>query len=411
MSGAEDREPRALGELVRRFDPELFWPMRGDARVRLTGVQDAAGRRVAFERDVVFEGDRAFLLPVQGRADAILAADPDTWESILTDVRGGLDAFRAGRLTIRRDLHLGVGFLAATAGPNAGEGGLRFSQVATAAGELSIDEAGSGPPVLMIHGLGATKVSLLPTVAALAASGYRAIAVDLPGFGDSVKPIRAPYDAPYLARAVVALLDALGLERAALVGNSLGGRVALEVGLSFSDRVTALGLLAPSLAWLRGRPWAALLRLVSPQLGLLQPAPRPLVEMVVRSIAPGGRDGWSAAGVDEFLRAYLDPRGRAAFYAAARAIYLEEPHGPRGLWTRLGSLRAPSLFVWGRRDALVPLGFEAHVRRALPRSHHLELDCGHVPQLEAPAETHEALVRFLDGVRDEPAAPAVRRAR
>lgn len=388
--------PHTLERLVARFDPELFWPMREGARVRLCVSDPAPGEES--ERDVAFEGDRAFLVPRSGRPDAVIAADGRTWARVLHDVRGGLRAFHEGRLTVRRDLHLGVGFLAATAAAGTGDrlGALRFAQVPTAAGEISIDEAGTGPAALLIHGLGATKVSLLPTLAALADEGRRAIALDLPGFGDSAKPIRAAYDAPYFARTVVALMDALGIERADLVGNSLGGRVALEIGLGFPERTRRLGLLAPSLAWLRGRPWAPLLRLVSPQLGLLQPAPRPLVEAFVRTILGAGSGGsWAAAGVDEFLRAYLTPRGRAAFYAAARNIYLEPPRGPHGLWTRLSALQAPSLFVWGRRDALVPIGFEAHVREALPAAEHLELDCGHVPQLERPEETHRALARFL----------------
>ncbi len=386
--------PRTLEQLVGRYDSELFWPMRPGARVRLR-VTDASSPS---EHDVVFEADRAFLVDCAGRPDAVISADAETWEGVLADVRGGLEAFHTGRLTVRRDLHLGIGFLAATAAAVQTGPGLHFAQVATAAGEISLDEAGTGPAVILIHGLGATKVSMLPTLAALAGEGRRAIALDLPGFGDSVKPLRAPYHAPYFARSVVALMDALGIERADLIGNSLGGRVALEVGLRFPDRAGRLGLLAPSLAWLRGRPWAPLLRLVSPQLGLLQPAPRPLVEGIVRAIA--GSDGsggqWTAAGVDEFLRSYLTPRGRAAFYAAARNIYLEPPHGARGLWTRLPALRTPSLFIWGRRDTLVPIGFEAHVRDALPAAEHLELDCGHVPQLERPRETHRALAAFLD---------------
>jgi pimeloyl-ACP methyl ester carboxylesterase len=370
--------------------------MREGARVRLCVSDPAPGEEP--ERDVAFEGDRAFLVPSSGRPDAVIAADGRTWARVLHDVRGGLQAFHEGRLTVRRDLHLGVGFLAATAAAGEGDrpGALRFAQVRTAVGEISIDEAGTGPAAILIHGLGATNVSLLPTLAALADEGRRAIALDLPGFGDSAKPIRAAYDAPYFARTVVALMDALGIERADLVGNSLGGRVALEMGLRFPERTRRLGLLAPSLAWLRGRPWAPLLRLVSPQLGLLQPAPRPLVEAFVRTILGAGSGGsWAAAGVDEFLRAYLTPRGRAAFYAAARNIYLEPPRGPHGLWTRLPALQAPSLFVWGQRDALVPIGFEAHVREALPAAEHLELDCGHVPQLERPEETHRALARFL----------------
>src|ERR1700685_2773036 len=115
----------------------------------------------------------------------------------------------------------------------------------------------------MRHGGGATKVPFLPTVAGLARS-HRSIAIDLPGFGDSVKPIRAAYDPAYFAKAVVALLDALELDDAHLVGNSMGGRVAIEVGLRAPDRVNRLGLLAPSLAWLRHRPWAPLLKLVAP---------------------------------------------------------------------------------------------------------------------------------------------------
>jgi pimeloyl-ACP methyl ester carboxylesterase len=255
-------------------------------------------------------------------------------------------------------------------------------------------QAGAGPPVVLLHGLGATKASFLPTVAALAPH-HRAIAIDLPGFGDSAKPLGAPYHAPYFARSVVGLLDALGLERADVVGNSMGGRVAIELGLRHPDRVGRLALLAPSLAWLRDRPWAPLLRLVPPQLGAIQPAPRAVVEAIVRRAIPGAADGWTAAGVDEFLRSYLTPAGRAAFYAAARNIYLEEPHGEKGFWTRLPRLEPPALFVWGRQDQVVPLRFARHVREALPAARHLELNCGHVPQLERPQATHAAILRFL----------------
>jgi pimeloyl-ACP methyl ester carboxylesterase len=175
----------------------------------------------------------------------------------------------------------------------------------------------------------------------------------------------------------------------------MGGRVALEVGLRWPERARRLVLLAPSLAWLRSRPWAPYLKLVPTQLGLVQPAPRGIVEMIVRSVIPGSDNEWTAAGIDEFLRSYLTPRGRSAFYAAARNIYLEEPNGPDGFWTRLRKLTVPSLFVWGRRDPVVPFGFARHVREALPGAEHLELECGHVPQLERPRETHTAAVRFL----------------
>ncbi len=376
----------AIDRLVSRYDPSAFELGRRSARVRLEG---AGGDPL----DVVLDGRTARLAAADGRRpDALLSADEATWEGIAQDVAGGMDAFRAGRLRIRYDLHLGVGFLAATAStPN---GGLRFRQIPTEIGPISICESGSGTAVLLIHGLGATKVSFLPTVAALAPS-HRAIAVDLPGFGDSVKPIRAAYDPAYFASAMRGLLDALEIESADVAGNSMGGRVAIEFGLRFPERVGALALLAPSLAWRRSRPWAPYLRLVAPELGLIQPAPRPIVEAIVRRVVPGSDEAWTAAGVDEFLRSYLTPRGRAAFYASARNIYLEEPFGPRGFWTRLPDLRPPSLFVWGRQDNLVPIGFAAHVREALPAAEHLELDCGHVPQLERPKELHAALLAFL----------------
>jgi pimeloyl-ACP methyl ester carboxylesterase/putative sterol carrier protein len=378
--------PGTLRTLIKRYRPEVFELQRPTARIRLAGASAAPF-------DVVLEGGRATLERANGsRPDALLEADEETWQTIADDIRGGMTAFRRGRLTIRHDLHLGVGFLAATA--EGGEGALRFRHVGTSHGQLSICEAGVGRPVLLIHGLGATKVSFLPTLAALAPH-HRAIAVDLPGFGDSDKPILAPYDAPFFASAMTALLDALELDRADVIGNSMGGRVALELGMSSAKRVRRVVLLAPSLAWLRSRPWAPYLRLIAPQLGLIQPAPRPVVEGIIRRLVGGTDQRWAAAGVDEFLRSYLTPRGRAAFYAAARNIYLEEPHGPDGFWTRLRSLSPKALFVWGRQDPVVPIQFAEHVRAAVPTAQHLELPCGHVPQLERPKETHDAVLRFL----------------
>jgi pimeloyl-ACP methyl ester carboxylesterase len=362
----------------------------GRARIRLD-VTDGESW------EVVLRGSHAWLEPpTPGREpDALLSADLATWQRIARDLRGGMDAFRRGRLRVRSNLHLGVGFLAATSGMT-DPGRLRFESVRTPVGRLSIMRAGSGDTLLALHGLGGTKASFLPTLAALADS-HQVIAVDLPGFGDSDKPIGAPYDAPWFARALVGLLDELGLERANLVGNSMGGRVAIELGLVAPERTGRIALLSPALAWLRDRRWALVVRALRPELGLLQLAPRPVVEGVVRRLIPGAQDGWAAAGVDEFLRAYLNPRGRAAFYAAARNVYLDEPHGENGFWTRLAALSPKAMFIWGRHDNLVPLAFMKHVQECLPAARHLELDCGHVPQLERPLETHRAIREFISG--------------
>jgi pimeloyl-ACP methyl ester carboxylesterase len=196
----------------------------------------------------------------------------------------------------------------------------------------------------------------------------------------------------------------------------MGGRVALEMGMRYPDRVRGLMLMTPSLAWRGNKPWAPYLRLLRPELGFLQPAPRTLVEGFVRRMIPGAADqSWGGAGVDEFLRAYLSPRGRVAFYAAARQIYLEDGDGPDGFWTRLEQCSPRSLFLWGRRDQLVPIGFARHVASALPAAEHVELDCGHIPQFERPAQAHAALAAFLRGAsahsrRARPAAtPHTRR--
>src|SRR5262249_34339823 len=135
--------------------------------------------------DFVIDGARAALERADADAepDAFLIADPGAWQAIAEDVRGGMHAFRGGRLRVRRNLHLGVGFLAATSAVT-GPGRLRFETVQTKGPAISTLSAGVGDPVVCLHGLGGTKASFLPTVSALAES-HRVIAVDLPGFGDS----------------------------------------------------------------------------------------------------------------------------------------------------------------------------------------------------------------------------------
>jgi len=380
----------SIAALAERFDPDVIDLRRGRARVR---IEAGPGRAY----DAVVSGRRMRL----GEADegedpdAVLSADPATWARIAEDLRGGMEAFRAGRLRIQGSLHVGVGFLAATSGSDE-PGRLEFETLRTRGfGAISALSAGTGrETVVCIHGLGGTKASFLPTVNQLA-DDYRVVAIDLPGFGESDKPIGAPYDAPWFARSVFAAMDALGVDTAHVAGNSMGGRVAIEAALTDRDRIGGLVLLSPALAWLRQRRWAPLIKALRPELGLIQPAPRPVVELIVRQLVPAGNGGWTSSGIDEFLRAYLTPRGRAAFYAAARNIYLDEPHGEEGFWTRLEALESDSLFVWGKKDALVPIGFMKHVERTLPNAKHVELDCGHVPQVERPRETHAAIRKFL----------------
>jgi pimeloyl-ACP methyl ester carboxylesterase len=197
-----------------------------------------------------------------------------------------------------------------------------------------------------------------------------------------------------------------------VLGHSMGGRVALEVGMRFPDRTDRLIAMTPSMAWLGKPGWAPFLKLVRPELGIFQPAPKGFVEGIVRRVVPGSENHYVAPALDEFMRSYLSPRGRVAFYASARNIALEDPEP---FWRRLEEMAPESLFIWGRRDTLVPIAFANHVRRCLPAATHVELECGHVPQLECPRKVHGAIERFLagkpqpHGVRSRTAAP-VRRA-
>jgi pimeloyl-ACP methyl ester carboxylesterase len=381
--------PPPVEALVDRFDHTAF-DLPGDrARVRLSVIDGESW-------DVAIDARSASAQRPAGQPDAVLSADRATWESLARDVAHGMDAFRAGRLQVRRNLHLGVGFLAATAA--AGPGRLRFHRATTPAGDFSLLEAGTGPPVVMLHGLGGTKASFLPSVAALAGR-FRIIAVDMLGFGDSSKPLGASYGPAYQADALTALLDALALNRAHVVGHSLGGRVAIELGFRHPQRLGGLVLMSPAMAWLRERRWAPWLKLVRPELGLLQVAPRRAVEAFMRWAIPGAETPWAASAIDEFVRVFTTARGRAAFYAAARHVYLDEPRGHDGFWTRLRELSPESLFIWGRQDRLVPVSFMRHVERELPAARHVELDCGHLPQIERPRQTHAAIARFLAAQR------------
>jgi pimeloyl-ACP methyl ester carboxylesterase len=364
----------AVRTLAQRYDPSVSDPPL-EARIRLLADEEA--------HDAVVSQHGAMIEAANGaKPDAVIAGSADAWRRAAD--QGGLAALRRGGLHMRQNLHLAVGFLAGTTAGN----GLRLRTYATPHGEISAAEAGSGPALLAVHGLGGSKASFLPTIGALA-DAYRVIAVDLPGFGDSVKPLRAPFDAPYFASVMAEVLDAAGVGSAHVVGNSMGGRIGIEMALTMPERVERLVLLSPAMAWLRPRRWAPLVRLLRPELSMV-PLP---VEPIVRRLFPA--DGWAAAGMDEFLRAYTTARGRHAFNAAARNIYLDEPHGDDGMWSRLRGLQQQSLFVWGRRDTLVPIAFMKHVERCLPAARHLELDCGHVPQVEKPRETHAAIRDFL----------------
>jgi pimeloyl-ACP methyl ester carboxylesterase len=257
---------------------------------------------------------------------------------------------------------------------------------------------GSGPDVLLLHGLGGTRASLFET-AAMLGRRYRVHAPDLPGFGSSSKPAIGAYNARWFADTILALMDELDISRAHMVGNSMGGRVAIEAGLIAPERVAALGLLCPAVAWIH-RGFHPIVRLLRPELGMLPHRfSRQLVASQFWSIFFDRYALDPAMGdlmVDEFRRIYQSAGARYAFLSSARNIYLEAPHGRNGFYPRLSELQPPALFVWGSHDSIVPAAFGPHVRRWLPSAEQVVIEsCGHVPQVERPEETNALLMNFL----------------
>ena len=333
-------------------------------------------------------------------ASAKVLSDPKTLLDVLEGRLAGVEAFLAGHLFLRGNIALALELDDLLAPPERDPRAPRCQRVDAGGVQSFYLEAGrrGAPPVVLLHGLGATSASFLPTIWDLSRD-HHVIAVDLPGFGESDKPMR-PLRPAYFARWLIAFLDALALDRAHLVGNSMGGRAALEVGLRAPSRVDRLVLLAPSLAWRRYRLAARLVRLLRPELAILpMPVLHGLVVAFVHSMfAKPERvaDAAVNAGADEFVRIFATPRGRIAFFHAAREIYLEDPQGTRGFWDRLPALSRPALFVFGDKDWLVPKAFARHVRHALPtavcETFH---DCGHVPQFEFPGRTNARIREFF----------------
>ena len=326
---------------------------------------------------------------------------------VLADVvcgrRSGVHAFLEGALTVRGDLALSLqmdGMWAHDA--DRPEEWPRALEVEAMGVRTSYLEAGpeDAPPVLLLHGLGATNASMLPVLADLA-TDHRVLAPDSPGFGASDAP-RAPYNPAWFAAWVEAFQAATKSRGAVLVGNSLGGRIALEAGLTHPRSVRAVALLTPSPAFRRLRQWVPLVRFVPPDLARV---PMPVLRhgMVVEgirgmmSVPDRLPRPWYDAAADEAVRVLRSPAHRVAFFSCARQIYLEDAYGRNGFWDRLPGLLPPALFLWGDRDRLVPSSFARHVADCLPDAGSVVLeDCGHVPQFEHPETTNALLRGFME---------------
>lgn len=330
--------------------------------------------------------------------DVVIGTDADTWMALRRGELSGLEAFNQRLLYARGNVDLAVAFEGLFRHADDRPPLLRIHDVHLSGRRISTLTTGAGPDVVLIHGLGGAKSSFFE-IAATLSDRYRVHAIDLPGFGSSSKPPLAPYDAGYFADTVRETMDALGVKRAHVAGNSMGGRVAVELALRESQRVAGLALLCPAVAFVK-RSYHPLVRLLRPEVGLL---PHRFTRKVVEEhfwslFADRDQIDPSLADlvVDEFQRIYSSAGARTAFLASARNIYLDEPFGDRGFYPRLGELDVPSLWVWGSHDTVIPPAFERHVEQWLPGAEQIVLDgCGHVPQVERAAQTTGLLQRFF----------------
>ena len=349
------------------------------------------------------------------RPDVTLACDAATWLALRAGELSGIDAFRRRRLSVHGNLDRAIGFEGMFRLPGGRPPLLQIHDVPALRQRVSTLTMGHGPDVLLLHGLGGTRASLLETAAALS-TRYRVHAPDLPGFGSSSKPARGGYCARWFAEHMLAAMDAQGIETTHVVGNSMGGRIAIEMALIAPDRVRGLGLLCPAVAWIR-RGFHPLVRLLRPEFGLLPHGfSRATVAHQFWSMICDRDQIDPEVGelmVDEFRRIYQSAGARYAFLSSARNIYLEAPFGRHGFYPQLAELGRPALFVWGTHDNLIPPGFRRHVARWLPSAEQVTLEnCGHLPQVERAQETNELLARFFARVeREQPlrrefAAPA-----
>jgi pimeloyl-ACP methyl ester carboxylesterase len=256
--------------------------------------------------------------------------------------------------------------------------------------------AGSGPAVVLIHGLASSVVTWRDVLPVLARD-HDVVAVDLPGFGASDQPADLSPDC-YPA-IVTALMDRLGIARASLVGNSLGGAVAVWVAARAPTRVDRLVLLDAAGYNLAPRDRPLLLRLAGSPLGALTdhlPIRRPMVRIGLRQVFYD-----DSLVTDERVEEYAAPLFRPGAAAAIRSLLNSLGHEGVAFPGVIAQVKAPTLIVWGREDAWIPVRDADRFAATIPGSRTVVLEaCGHMPQEERPAEVLRLLSEFLDGRND-----------
>lgn len=259
-----------------------------------------------------------------------------------------------------------------------------MSTVEVNGARLWYDEAGNGAAVLLVHG-GLGDSGLWEPVAPLLAERFRTVRTDLRFFGRSTGPaVSWSWQDD-----VVGVLDALGIERAALVGLSLGGRIALDVAVAHPDRLWAVVGVAPALAGHDGEPYTE-------EQG----------ERYEAAEAAGDLDAAMDVDFEVWAPLGADDRIRQLWRATPDANPLPdgvEPLEPAGAPAkeRLGELAVPTLVVTAKHD---PPGFREIgplVAEAAPDARHVELDSDHYMPLREPELVARTLLAFLSEMAPE----------
>jgi len=323
----------------------------------------------------------------------VFRTDAGVWLDLIGGRIRGMDAFLAGALKVTGDLHLATRFETLFRRlPDQPRVEVTHTRVRGLRLEALV--AGEGPPVVLIHGLGANKVSFLPTVSALA-ERHEVHAIDLPGFGRSSRPapVGRRYSMAWFADVVNGYLIARDLDAVHLVGNSMGGRIALEMALRHRRSVHSIVGLGPALGFDLTRPVSPLLRVLPSQWAGAAPlrVPRSSIEALVRSLFADPDvlpPEHHRAAADDVIATWQDPGHRLAVLAAARQLGMEPASGRAAYWRRLRGLTVPSYWIFGEEDRLVASRYAARVAAAVPDAL-VETwpGVGHVPQFEAPNRT------------------------
>jgi 4,5:9,10-diseco-3-hydroxy-5,9,17-trioxoandrosta-1(10),2-diene-4-oate hydrolase len=258
---------------------------------------------------------------------------------------------------------------------------------------VNVIELGSGPPVVFIHGLSGSWQNWLEQLPVFARD-HRVITFDLPGFGASQMP-REKITISGFGRFVEALLDELGVGGAAVVGNSMGGFIGIELAIRFPERVERLVLVSAaglSIEYLRNERAFAVLGAVENRLtaysGWLASrsdalARRPVARRLIFGIVAHRPDRLPGPLVAEQVRG----SGKPGFLPALDAL-TDYP-----IRDRLGEIACPTLIVWGAEDKLVPARDADEFARLIPNSRKVVWpETGHVAMLERP-EAFNALVQ------------------